>query len=181
MFLVDYDEMPSPPPSLPRSHYPPVPPPTQPAQPATPQNSTGGEAAAASYAYEDDVEAGENEQEAVEGTDKDDMEQDLWTELDIDEDRDEPILKVTVVLLTIAVVVAGVRTHCCGQYRAIPSDLSPRTRAQQELAFAPDFGTMMPPPQAGSPGHQIRHGRGSSEGGGWSFDVFSMMASSLKL
>ena len=41
----------------------------------------------------------------------------MWEELDIDEDRNEPIFKVTVLVLTAGVMIAGLRAHCCSKYR----------------------------------------------------------------
>ena len=101
---------------------------------------------------------------------------DLWTELDIDEDRDEPVLKVTVVLFTICVLTAAVRYHCCRKYRAVstgdPSSLSPRRRTEGELHTASDFGLL---------GRRARAARISDEREGFSFDIFAKMARELAL
>ena len=164
-----------------RAHTPHAPPPSPqplPLQPPPPRPPVARNASdTVSYAYEDeddDDSPSDASSDDTEVLDKVDMEEDLWKELDIDEDRDEPILKVTVVLLTAIVVVAGVRKHCCHRYRAVPSDeRSPRQRADDELAFAPDFVL---------PGRPARFSRRSNDAEeGWSLDVFSVLARKLQL
>ena len=134
-----------------------------------------------SYAYEDDPDANAVDDEANE--DKEHMEKDLWTELDIDEDRDEPVLKVTVVVLTLGVLIAGVRFHCCRRYRALPREsdgsLSPRRRSEGEMHFAPDFALA---PQSSPNGRRgTRDSRSDPEAQGFSLDIFAKLARDLAL
>ena len=71
-----------------------------------------------SYAY-DDSEASDADQSSSDDSnvkltkqEKDELEQHLWDELDIDEDRDEPVFKVLVIVVTLGVVAYFVRTYC---------------------------------------------------------------------
>ena len=114
--------------------------------------------------------------------DKDHLEKDLWRELDIDEDRDVPVLKVTVIIITVAAITAFVRAHVCRQYRAVPANadgsLSPRRFADAELQFAPDF---VLPGQHSPRGGLQSPPRRRTQDEGWSLDVFSNIASRLAL
>jgi hypothetical protein len=105
-------------------------------------------------------------------TDNEHIEQDLWTELDIDEDRDEPIFKIVVLLVTAGVVVAGIRAHCCTGYKQVPAEHD----RDSELARPnwPDLPTAMRPPRLS------RDSRERSDSG-WSFDIFSTIATRLDL
>ena len=158
-------------------HHAPVPSPGLPPPSASPP-APNATASAESYAYDDDDDDDDDgsttNDDEVET--KEDMENDLWKELDIDEDRDEPILKVTVVLFTVGVFVVGVRHHCCQRYKAVPSDSAAARRAEveRELAFAPDFQL---------PGRPARFSRRSSAGDdeGWSLDIFATIARKLQL
>ena len=163
--------------------------PNAPPSPSLPRSHVAGSndslpTAGSSYAYDDDRDDGAAPELVL--TDYEHMEKDLWTELDIDEDRDEPILKVTVVVLTIGVIAWCCRTHCCSKYRQVPGNsdgqLSPRIRATEpteaDLAFAPDFVI----PNGRSPRRSrifSRESRGDDEG--FTLDIFSIISSRLAL
>ena len=63
----------------------------------------------------DDVDDGDdaNEGAHLNSKQKEQLEEKLWFELDIDEDRDEPVLKVLVIAMTACMVGCFCRTHCC--------------------------------------------------------------------
>ena len=111
-----------------------------------------------SYAYEDSNTL-EDDKVLVDVADREHMEKDLWTELDIDEDRDEPIFKVVVLLITVGVAAWFVRTHCCHTYKALPRD--GHDALQADLGFAPRMST--------------------TEDEGFTLDVFSLLARKLQL
>ena len=112
-------------------HAPPLPlPPSPPISPPpghSAAKSTGlhNEGNSPSYmAYEDksdddgdnDDEDGSDDDDRTPLSDeeKSDLEEDLWFDLDIDEDRDEPVLKVLVITVTVAFVLCLMRAHCVG-------------------------------------------------------------------
>ena len=64
-----------------------------------------------SYYDEDDVVADDTD-EPSEDEPKDEMEAELWGELDIDDNRDEPILKTVVLVIGIVMVYGLWRMHC---------------------------------------------------------------------
>ena len=68
------------------------------------------------YYDEEDV-AADDTNEPSEDEPKDEMEAELWGELDIDDNRDEPILKTVVVVIGFLMVYGLWRTHCqqCAQ------------------------------------------------------------------
>ena len=166
------------------------------------------------YAYDDE---GVEEEEEAAGDDGDDeaiaktpqekaaLEKLMWTELDIDEDRDEPVFKVLVILVTLGAIGYLVRTHCLphrhhqvatmGRYAtpggsAAPLDLACERGGSLSL-FAQHAGCDLPPRGcgagwgAGGSSPPRRPAAGGSRPGRWpsigSLDVFSRLADSLTL
>ena len=95
----------------------PLPPSPPPLIPVLNRNASADEAQLPSYAYEDDTSAADDGSDDAGGRasqqEKEAVEQHLWAELDIDEDRDEPIFKIVVVIITLGVVAYFVRTYWC--------------------------------------------------------------------
>ena len=172
-------------------------PPVQPPPPQMPLyvdlNAT--EQSMPSYAYEDAESDDAADEPSLDGeANKQAIEHQLWLELDIDANRDEPLLKLTVILATVAVVFALLRAHCWTHHSHmaiatadVDGSLSPRLRADSvaELSCAPPDCALSSahlrsrvasndsPNAAGTFGHRQ-----------WSLsqlDVFSTLASRLEL
>ena len=66
------------------------------------------------------------------------MEQHLWAELDIDEDRDEPVFKVIVILVTLGVLAYFMRTYWCTRCVRHHDSLSRGRYATADLGHGAD-------------------------------------------
>jgi hypothetical protein len=152
-----------------RTHVSPAPPPLIPTNGSSPMVVFG--------TYDDPPDDGEDDEPIT--RDKEHLELDLWKELDIDEDRDEPILKVVVLSLALAAIFAFCRAHCCHRYQSLPSNdsLSPRRQAEIDLAFAPDF----PARHAGQSPPRRFFRRRDSKDEEWSLDIFAEISRRLQL
>jgi hypothetical protein len=111
-------------------------------------------ASAESYAYDesdedhaDDDGGDDDENASLSPQEKEQLEEHLWFELDIDEDRDEPVFKVLVIAITACAIGCFCRAHCChgskGRHHLIgqqPFDNLTPPESPTARPALPDFG-----------------------------------------
>lgn len=104
--------------------------------------NTTSDARAPTYAYEDTSDsAGDDSDDAAPKEtpqEKAAVEQHLWAELDIDEDRDEPVFKVIVILVTLGVLAYFMRTYWCTRCVRHHDSLSRGRYATADLGHGAD-------------------------------------------
>jgi hypothetical protein len=141
------------------------------------------------------VDDDDNEEEDVPSEPKEEMEAELWVELDVDDDRDEPVLKAVVLLLAVVMLYAGWRNHCQQRKHHGTQSISnwaqhtplPVTDVDEDWRLTEESSGKGPQHHNGSicanqalHDHSTRYGR-KQRTGGWSFDIFSMAADRLAL
>lgn len=137
---------------------PPRPPPPPPTPLPPPPRHAVNTSAEETYEYDeydedhaDDTEGDDasssDEQTSLSTLEKEQLEEHLWFELDIDEDRDEPVFKVLVLAITACAIGGFCRAHCChgskGRHHLIGQqpidDMSP-PESPIARPQVPDFG-----------------------------------------
>ena len=142
------------------------------------------------YGEADDAIGGDDEDPNAE--DKNTMESELWIELDIDDGRDEPVLKAVVVFATLGMVYALWRAHCRGVSRTAPTFSSSGSVHHQAAPLSTHEEDWDDPPsprdgddfsrrtRGGHQPHQKQH-PSAPQRVGWSLDIFSAAAERLHL
>jgi len=115
----------------------------------------------------------------------------LYDELNVDENRREPILKTVVILIALIMLYMGWRTHCRsssgGSVSITDVSSSSGWHAPVPLDSADDgfgddaFGRSSPPQHRAARSFDGVAARPQETAGGWTFDIFSLAASRLAL